>query len=110
MGLQSFRSCSVLYRIVYTAGCSTQTPVPIGVTVSPQSATVTPGQTVQFAASVTDTLTGITSPATTENNATQVTWSVTAGTIDASRSLHGARRSTEPDGCGNGHQRSRSLD
>ena len=92
MGLQSFRSCSVLCLIVYTAGCSIQTPVPIGITVSPQSATLTPGQTIQFVASVTDTLTGITSTATTENNATGVTWSVTAGTIDASG------RYTAPEG------------
>jgi arylsulfate sulfotransferase len=84
MGLKSLRFCSVWSLSVWLTGCTIQTPAPIGIAVSPQSATITPGQTIQFAATVTDTLTGIASPGTTENNATGVLWSATAGTIDAS--------------------------
>jgi arylsulfate sulfotransferase len=84
MGPKSLHSCSVLLLIVCVTGCSIQTPVPVGIAVSPPGATLPPGQTLQFAATVTDTLTGISSPATSENNATNVTWSATAGAIDAS--------------------------
>jgi hypothetical protein len=108
MGLKSLRSCPVLCLVVSVAGCGIQAPVPIGIAVSPQSATVAPAQTIQFAATVTDTLTGIASPATAENNATGVTWSATEGTICASGQLHRARRSAEPDGCRDGQKCSRS--
>jgi arylsulfate sulfotransferase len=83
MGPKSLRPWWVLSLIVWVTGCSIQTPVPVGIAVSPQGATLPPGQTMQFVATVTDALTGIGSPATTENNATAVTWSATAGAIDA---------------------------
>jgi hypothetical protein len=50
-------SCFVLCVILYVAGCNTQTSLPISITVSPQSAAITPGQTVRFAATVNSQMT-----------------------------------------------------
>ena len=66
--------CSVPCMIVFAAGCGQLAPLPtaslpISVAVSPQATAITTGQTVQFAATVT-------------NDTTGVSWSATVGTID----------------------------
>ena len=75
-------SCVVLCVILYVAGCNTQTSLPISIAVSPQSAAIAPGQTVRFAATVTNQMTGITSPATANDDPSGVSWSASVGTID----------------------------
>jgi hypothetical protein len=64
------RSCSVFSLLLLAAGCSQQPQLPISVAVNPQSTAMATGQTVDFTAMVT-------------NDTTGVTWTATAGTIDA---------------------------
>jgi arylsulfate sulfotransferase len=73
LGLFLYHLSSPLWAlclVVLFAGCgSSQPPLPISVSVSPQTAAIGTGQTMQFTVVVTNDLTG-------------VTWSATAGTID----------------------------
>jgi arylsulfate sulfotransferase len=74
MSLKFVRFCAVPCLIVFAAGCgylapSPPAPLPISVSVSPQAMAITTGQTVHFAATVT-------------NDTTGVRWSSTVGTID----------------------------
>jgi arylsulfate sulfotransferase len=62
----------VLCSIAFVAGCgggSSIKPLPVSVALSPQTAAIATGQTMQFTATLT--------------NDTAVTWAATAGTIDA---------------------------
>jgi arylsulfate sulfotransferase len=85
LGLKFLRFCAIHSLIVFAAGCGQLAPLPtapssiapspiapllISVAVSPQSTAIATGQTAQFTASVT-------------NDTTGVTWSATAGAIDA---------------------------
>jgi arylsulfate sulfotransferase len=72
--------CALLCLTVLVAGC--QTWLSIGIGVSPKSAAIAPGQTVHFTATVTNPMTGISSPATANDGPTGVTWSATVGAID----------------------------
>jgi len=62
------RRLCVFFLIVFAAGCSSQPP--FNIAVSPQAVAIGTGQTVQFTAMTSDS--------------SGVTWSATAGTIDAS--------------------------
>jgi arylsulfate sulfotransferase len=67
MVLRSICSCSVLWLIFVAAGCAT--PTLTSVTLTPASTAIATSQTARFVA--------------VTNNARGVTWSATAGTIDA---------------------------
>ncbi len=71
MGPKSPRYFYVFFLILLAGGCAQQPPPPISVAVSPQSTAMATSQSMQFTATVT-------------NDTTGVTWSATAGTIDAS--------------------------
>src|SRR5208283_3896549 len=62
------RRLCVFFLIVFAAGCSSQPP--FNIAVSPQAVAIGTGQTVQFTAMTSDS--------------SGVTWSATAGTVDAS--------------------------
>jgi arylsulfate sulfotransferase len=75
MKLKSGCALGVLCGIVFTGGCGSNSappppPQPISVAVSPQAAAIGTGQSTPFTANVTGDTTG-------------VTWTATAGTIDA---------------------------
>jgi arylsulfate sulfotransferase len=71
MKMRSLASLCVAFLVVFAAGCgSSRAPLPVSVALSPPSAAVATGGTVQFTATVT-------------NDSTGVTWSATPGTIDA---------------------------
>jgi arylsulfate sulfotransferase len=82
VSLKPLGSCVALCLIVCIAGCTSQMS-PINITITPQTAAIATGQTIQFAATVTNTVTGVTLPATSNNDSTGVSWGATAGRIDA---------------------------
>jgi len=77
------RSLSMLLVSVFFIGCASQTPGPLTVTINPPVSAVVTGQSVQFSATVTNTLTGETSPATDVDDANGVVWLASQGSIDA---------------------------
>jgi hypothetical protein len=84
MGLKLLGSFLCFAVLIAITGCggATQTVLPITVSITPQSAAVSSGQTVQLTAMITDSA-GNTSSATANNDATGVDWSSSAGSTDA---------------------------
>ena len=80
MGIRLCLACTVLSVIICLTGCGNQAPLPLSVSVSPQSTAIATGQTVQVKATVTET--GVALPATPGSGPGAVTWSATGGTID----------------------------
>jgi arylsulfate sulfotransferase len=62
------RFCAFLGMIIFVSGCASQAP-PISIVINPPAAAIATGQTVQFAATVT-------------NDTTGVTWTASTGTVD----------------------------
>jgi arylsulfate sulfotransferase len=84
MSLKSLGSWFVVFSTVLcAAGCSNQTSLPITIAVTPSASALGAGQSVQLSATVTNTTTGVTSPATTAGS-NGVVWAATAGSVDAS--------------------------
>jgi arylsulfate sulfotransferase len=83
MSSRLLSSCLVPCVILCAAGCNTQTSLPISITLSPQSAAIAPGQTVRFAATVVNQMTGTALPSTANDDPSGVSWSASLGTIDA---------------------------
>jgi arylsulfate sulfotransferase len=81
MGLKPLGSCLILCVLI--AGCTNQTSLPISITIAPAAAAVAPGQTVQLTANVKNNKTGVTSPGTTDDSQTGISWAATAGSIDS---------------------------
>ena len=77
--------CSVLFSIFLLESCGQQTPVPLSVAVTPQAAAVATSQTVRFTVAI-------------GNDATGVTWSATAGTIDANGNYAAPSGPIQPGG------------
>jgi len=82
MGLRLCLACTFLFVIICLTGCGNQAPLPLSISVSPQSTAIATGQTVQVKATVTNTKTGVALPATSSSGPEGVTWSATEGTID----------------------------
>jgi arylsulfate sulfotransferase len=82
MSLKPLGSCFILILILCVAGCSTsQTSLPITISVTPSVTAMAPGQSTQLSATITNNTT--TSPATTGASATGVVWAATIGSIDS---------------------------
>ncbi len=77
-----FFLCFIVCLIVSIEGCNNQTSLPISIAISPQSAGIATGQTLQFSATVTNNLTGITLPATGNSGPMGVHWETQGGRID----------------------------
>ncbi len=83
MSLKPLGSCVIVLFILFVGGCTNQTSLPITIAVTPSVSALGSGQKIQLSATITNTTTGLTSPATTNDTATGITWAATAGSIDA---------------------------
>ena len=70
MGFWVFWNVAVVCLILVVGGCAKVGPLPMTVAISPQAAAVAPGQTIQFAVSVTNDTAGL-------------NWSASTGEIDS---------------------------
>jgi arylsulfate sulfotransferase len=82
MNLGPARSSSILVVSVFLIGCASQTPRPLAVTINPPVSAIAAGQSIQFSATVTNTFTGKTSPATDVDDANGIVWLASQGSID----------------------------
>src|SRR5580658_6263307 len=83
MSLKPLGSCIIFVLILFAGGCTNQTSLPITIAVTPSLSALGSGQKIQLSATITNTTTGVTSPATSNDTATGITWAATVGTIDA---------------------------
>jgi arylsulfate sulfotransferase len=83
MSLKPLGSCIIFVLILFVGGCTNQTSLPITIAVTPSLSALGSGQKIQLSAAITNTRTGVTSPATSNDTATGITWAATVGTIDA---------------------------
>jgi arylsulfate sulfotransferase len=81
MSLKSLSSYLVLFIIAYITGCNTGQTLPVTVSVSPSTAAVAPGQSIQFSATITNTVMGTMMPGTNKNDDTGIRWSAIGGSI-----------------------------
>lgn len=81
MSFKPLSSCLILFVIVYITGCNTGETLPITVSITPSTAAIGPGQSVQFSATITNTLTGTAIVATANDDSSGVNWAAIGGAI-----------------------------
>jgi arylsulfate sulfotransferase len=67
----------------FTFGCSSQSSLPVTISVTPSAAAIAPGQSVQFSAAVTYKSNGVSQTPAQNPNLDKVRWSASSGSIDA---------------------------
>jgi arylsulfate sulfotransferase len=73
----------VVCLAICVVGCSTQSSLPVTVSITPSAAAIAPGQSVQFAATVTYDSNGVSQTPLQNPNIDKVRWSATSGSIDS---------------------------
>lgn len=85
MSLKPLSSFLFVCFVVFISGCTStnnSASLAISISVTPQFAAISPGQSVQLTATVTNSTTGLTSVANSTDESSGVRWSATAGKID----------------------------
>src|SRR5215469_1902540 len=81
MSFKPLSSYLTFFVIIFVAGCNTGETLPITISVTPSTVAAGPGQSVQFSATITSTLTGTAIAATSNNDSSGVNWAAVGGSI-----------------------------
>lgn len=82
MSFKPLSSYLVFFVIIFVTGCNTGETLPITISITPSTAAISPGQSVQFSATITNTLTGTAIAATANDDSSGVSWAAIGGSID----------------------------
>jgi arylsulfate sulfotransferase len=81
MSFKPLSSYLTFFVIIFVTGCNTGETLPITISITPSTTAIGPGQSVQFSATITNTLTGTAIAATANDDSSGVNWAAIGGSI-----------------------------